>query len=119
MKNTVARIEQDLRAKGQGVKRYAEDSYYGGGDWLLLTAWLGWYYAQYRDVQKGHELLQWVEGQAESNGDMAEQVALNLIAPAYLEKWIKWRGPIATPLLWSHAMYLITADALEKGTAAG
>ena len=28
-----------------GVRRYKEDTYYGGGAWPLLTAWLGWYRA--------------------------------------------------------------------------
>jgi hypothetical protein len=27
------------------VRRYLGDSYYGGGNWILLTAWLGWYRA--------------------------------------------------------------------------
>ncbi len=37
---TVQEIECHL-AKG-GVHRYGWDTYYGGGAWLLLEAWLGW-----------------------------------------------------------------------------
>ncbi len=113
MRQTVARIEQDLRAQGQGVKRYVEDSYYGGGDWLLLTAWLGWYYAQADQPDRAETLLAWVASQALANGDMGEQAPLDLIAPDYLDKWVEWRGPIATPLLWSHAMYLILDHTLH------
>ena len=40
MQATVARIEADLHRQGGGVYRYAWDSYYGGGEWLLLAAWL-------------------------------------------------------------------------------
>jgi len=40
-----AKIEADLR-QGGGVHRYATDTYYGGGEWVLLTAWLGWYYTK-------------------------------------------------------------------------
>jgi GH15 family glucan-1,4-alpha-glucosidase len=40
MKATLERIRGDLFADG-GMHRYKEDSYYGGGAWLLLTAWYG------------------------------------------------------------------------------
>lgn len=45
MQATVTKIEADLR-QGGGVHRYATDTYYGGGEWVLLTAWLGWYYTK-------------------------------------------------------------------------
>ena len=37
MRATIARIESELRRDGGGVHRYADDSYYGGGEWLLHT----------------------------------------------------------------------------------
>ncbi len=39
MVRTVERIEDQLRREN-GVHRNMEDSYYGGGAWLLLSAWL-------------------------------------------------------------------------------
>jgi GH15 family glucan-1,4-alpha-glucosidase len=39
MRATVACIETNLRHKGGGVHRYVADTYYGGGEWVLLTAW--------------------------------------------------------------------------------
>ncbi|NOZ71324.1 MAG: hypothetical protein GXP38_05325, partial [Chloroflexi bacterium] len=49
---TVQKIEQTLAPHG-GVHRYAEDTYYGGGEWVLLTAWLGWYYVEIGDESHG------------------------------------------------------------------
>jgi GH15 family glucan-1,4-alpha-glucosidase len=113
MRATVAGIEADLWVKGGGVRRYAWDSYYGGGQWLLLAAWLGWYYCQAGQRARARELLGWVEAQADAGGNMPEQVASHLIAPDYYAEWVTHRGPIAVPLLWSHAKYLILRHALE------
>lgn len=113
MQRTVVRIEAGLRANGGGVQRYGHDSYYGGGEWLLLAAWLGWHHAEAGNVDRAAELLDWVAAQSDEQGWMPEQIATNLIAPDYYEKWVEWRGPIANPLLWSHAMYLILDNALS------
>jgi hypothetical protein len=32
-----------------------------------------------------------------------------------VEPWQRKWGPVATPLLWSHAMYLVLVDAIERG----
>src|SRR5215210_6834887 len=37
----LARVEDGLVSPGGGVHRHLEDVYYGGGEWLLLTAMLG------------------------------------------------------------------------------
>lgn len=113
MQATVARIEVDLRVNGGGLRRYAWDSYYGGGQWLLLAAWLGWYYCQAGQRTRAQELLGWVEAQAGADGNLPEQIATHLIAPDYYAEWVARRGPIAVPLLWSHAKYLILCEALE------
>jgi hypothetical protein len=42
----VGRVERELVSPGGGVHRHREDVYYGGGEWLLLTALLGWTYAE-------------------------------------------------------------------------
>lgn len=117
MRATVEAIERDLRRDEGGVRRYARDSYYGGGEWLLLAAWLGWYYLQVGEKDSAVTLLAWVESQSDDEGNMPEQVPVNLNAPDYLEKWEAIRGPIATPLLWSHAMYLILDCAVQNSGA--
>lgn len=112
MRKTVALIERDLHLAG-GVHRYKTDTYYGGGEWILLTAWLGWYYAELGETARAAELLRWVEAQADADGLLPEQVTGRLLAPAYHAKWVAKWGPVAKPLLWSHAMYLILRSILE------
>ena len=113
MAATAAEIEHTLR-RGGGVHRYPADTYYGGGEWLLLTAWLGWYYTacgklnpQAGWAEKAAGLLRWVEAQAAPDGSLPEQAPANLNHPSYYPGWVQRWGPIATPLLWSHAKYVI------------
>lgn len=113
MQATVARIEAELHCPGSGVHRYLADTYYGGGEWLLLAAWLGWYYAQVGERAQAQELLRWVEAQADANGCLPEQVSTHLLAPDHYAEWEARWGPVANPLLWSHAMYLILHRALQ------
>ncbi len=112
MEATLGRISRELVAPDGGVYRYNRDVYYGGGEWLLLTAWLGWYYVRTGRRQKAGECLQWVARQARPNGDLPEQVAHHLLAPKHRVKWEARWGLSACPLLWSHAMYLILYTAL-------
>lgn len=103
--NTAAAIENDLLTGG--LHRYQGDSYYGGGEWLLLTAWLSWYYFTMAEETKADTLLQWVERKADAEGLLPEQVPEHLFVPESYPIWVEKWGQIAKPLLWSHAMYLI------------
>ncbi|MEW6232066.1 MAG: glycoside hydrolase family 15 protein [Chloroflexota bacterium] len=109
---TVARIETDLHCQGGGVHRYQADTYYGGGEWVLLAAWLGWYYTERGMREKAEECLAWVQTQADTEGNLPEQVPQHLLAPEHYPGWEALRGAIAKPLLWSHAMALILQQAL-------
>jgi GH15 family glucan-1,4-alpha-glucosidase len=106
MQATVSRIETDLYREG-GVHRYSSDTYYGGGAWVLLTAWLGWYYLRAGDSAKAQKALRWIELQADADGNMPEQVPTSLNDPSYYEPWRRRWGEIACPLLWSHATHII------------
>ena len=112
MRNTVERIERDLR-RGGGLHRYAADAYYGGGEWILLTAWLGWYYAEVGEWEKAEAALHWIEMQADSALQLREQVPQTLNDPTYYAPWRERWGNIANPLLWSHAKYIILSLALQ------
>jgi GH15 family glucan-1,4-alpha-glucosidase len=112
MRATLARIEADLHRPGGGVYRYQADTYYGGGEWLLLAAWLGWYYAEVGNRGRATALLHWIEAQADLKGDLPEQVSGHLLAPAYRSEWEARWGSVARPLLWSHAMYVVLHHAL-------
>ena len=108
MRATLARIEAELECGG-GLHRYAADTYYGGGEWVLLTAWLAWHYAELGRAAEAQAALAWVEAQADDQGQLPEQVPANLNDPSYLRPWQDRWGPSANPLLWSHAQYLIAA----------
>ncbi len=110
---TKSRIEADLY-HGAGVKRYAQDTYYGGGDWVLLAAWKGWYDVLNGEHQKAENVRAWIESAANLSGQLPEQVPLTLNEPSYYQYWVERWGEIATPLLWSHAMYLILMNALGE-----
>src|SRR4051794_30881497 len=114
MVKTVRALEREQTAGG-GVHRYADDTYFGGGEWLLLAAFLGWYHLENGNVAAACFQLLWVAAQAEPNGDLPEQVTENLLAPNRHDEWVERWGPIATPLLWSHAMFVTLA--VELGLA--
>lgn len=113
MVQTVAEIEATLRGSG-GVHRYAADTYFGGGQWVLLTAWLGWYLAEAGRSAEAAVLLAWVEEQATAEGWLPEQIPAALNDPAFYQPWRDRWGDIASPLLWSHAKYLILREALDR-----
>lgn len=104
IKNTVWKIEEDLL--GGGLRRYVSDTYYGGGEWILLTAWLAWYYNLIGNDNKAEKLIEWIEEQS-MDGELPEQVPGRDIDKNALLHWQEEWGPSASPLLWSHAMYLI------------
>lgn len=110
---TVEQIEIKLRKIG-GVHRYSADTYYGGGAWTLLTAWLGWYYAESGDLDRALAALTWVEGQANDSGYLPEQVPDAMTKPDGLTAWRRRWGEIAAPLLWSHAKYIILYLAVQE-----
>jgi GH15 family glucan-1,4-alpha-glucosidase len=112
MRATMARVESDLHRPGGGVYRYRDDTYYGGGEWLLLAAWLGWSYTEVGERGRARALLHWIEAQASLTGDLPEQVSTHLLAPAYYSEWEARWGTVASPLLWSHAMYVVLCRAL-------
>jgi GH15 family glucan-1,4-alpha-glucosidase len=114
---TIHAIEDDLYRSGGGVYRFKEDVYYGGGEWLLLSAWLGWYYALSGKVDRAEMLRTWIESQADSKGCLAEQVSTHPLFPEQYEPWFKKWGPVASPLLWSHAMYIILVNAIKQGAS--
>jgi GH15 family glucan-1,4-alpha-glucosidase len=115
MIETVRVIEQTLRSAGGGVHRHPDDSYFGGGEWPLLSALLGWYYQDVGRQEDARAQLSWIVAQATASGDLPEQVDTNMLVPEAKETWEQRWGSVATPLLWSHAMLLTLA--LELGLA--
>jgi len=104
---TVDQIVAELGAPGRGIRRYLGDSYYGGGDWVLLAGLIGWQDARAGNRARWAELLAWIRGTASERGDLPEQTLQAVQDPAFVQRWQDLWGPVAEPLLWSHAMYLL------------
>lgn len=109
---TVAELER--RCYTGGVHRYPEDTYYGGGEWLLLTAWLGWHHAGAGNLARARELMAWIEARADEQGNMPEQVTERVNDASMVQPWLERWGPVAKPLLWSHAMYLVLREEIAR-----
>src|SRR5690606_8007753 len=102
---TAARIERELR--GGGVRRYLADTYYGGGEWIILTAWLAWYWLRVGRREDAHVLMWWIDEQRDAHGALPEQVPGKDHHARFLAYWTREWGPSAKPLLWSHAMAVL------------
>lgn len=114
VKKTIAQIEEKL-VFDRGVKRYLNDVYYGGGKWIILTCWLGLYYAKTNHLDKAKAQLNWCTEHAEKGNIFPEQILENLNYPEFKTEWEeKWWGESPAPLLWSHAMYLILYNEIRR-----
>lgn len=111
MLRTIQTIETDL--KNDGIQRYVEDRYYGGGEWLLLTAWYGLVQFELDNIAEAKRCLAWITSKADELGRLPEQVADHLREPSAYVEWIAKHGEPARPLLWSHAMFLVLSDKLK------
>ncbi|HEX7021705.1 MAG TPA: glycoside hydrolase family 15 protein [Trueperaceae bacterium] len=111
---TATRIRDTLQDPDGGVHRYATDSYYGGGSWILLTAALAQDHLAVGEVEEARRLCDWIEAQATPEGYLPEQVAHYMNHAPSLGAWQKRWGPVACPLLWSHASYLSLVRSLEE-----
>ncbi len=102
---TIAAIESDLVREG-GTFRYLGDTFFGGGQWPLLSCMLAQAHFAAGDVDRAKELLGWAASTADAAGLLPEQVERHLNDPGYVQEWVQRWGPSARPLVWSHAMYL-------------
>jgi GH15 family glucan-1,4-alpha-glucosidase len=116
MRATVERIRRDLSSPSGGIRRYVGDTFYGGNPWLMLTAWYGWHQLRSGDDEAARAAAAWVEHRASSVGLLAEQILDEPQAPEFVASWTSKWGPVADPLLWSHAKYiLLMTDLAAKG----
>ena len=109
---SVRAIEQQL-CVGNGVHRFRADTFYGGGQWPLLSCFLGLAHAAAGDRGRARELLDWAASTATDADELPEQVGEHLLAPERRAEWVERWGAIATPLLWSHAMLVRLAVELD------
>ena len=102
---TLAELDRQLVVDG-GAHRFTTDTYYGGGQWPLLSCFVGLAELATGDAIRARELLDWAAGTVRASGTMPEQVADDLIDPKFVDEWVERWGPSADPLLWSSAMFL-------------
>ncbi|MDO7882309.1 glycoside hydrolase family 15 protein [Salinibacterium soli] len=112
--STIAALDEQLTVDG-GVHRYLLDTFFGGGQWPLLSCFLGLAYADAGDTARARELLEWAASTVTADGDLPEQVPHHLLFPDRRQEWIDRWGTVATPLLWSHAMFVRLQVRLEVG----
>lgn len=111
MKKTISEIVNELRIT-KGLRRYKNDSFYGGGEWIILACLIGLYYLDIGKIKYAEEILVWIENQKDENNYLPEQ-----INPINKSEFINWKnkwGKPANPLLWSHAMYIILKTSLQN-----
>lgn len=111
---TIAGVDAELTV-GNGTHRYLADTFYGGGQWPLLSCMLGLGHTATGNRQRAFELLDWAAHTATADGLLPEQVGEHLLAPDRVQEWLDRWGTVATPLLWSHAMFIRLA--VELGVA--
>lgn len=113
MERTVDAIVRTLTGPGGCLRRYLGDTYYGGGEWPLLTAQLGSYWVQSGRPEEAQRSLRSVELTADPSGNLPEQLLDGVQDPRRIGEWVERWGPVAKPLLWSHAAYLTLLHALR------
>ncbi len=102
---TLSAIDHALNVEG-GVHRYLADTFFGGGQWPLLSCFLGLGFAAQGDRERAIRQLSWAAGTADSTGALPEQVGEHLLDPSMTQEWVDRWGTVAQPLLWSHAMFV-------------
>ncbi|MGN6273975.1 MAG: glycoside hydrolase family 15 protein [Protaetiibacter sp.] len=107
---TLQVLDEQLVVDG-GMHRFRADTYFGGGQWPLLSCMLGLAWARAGRTERALELLRWAASTAHDRG-IPEQVDRHLLDASFVEEWVERWGPSADPLLWSSAMYLRLATSL-------
>jgi GH15 family glucan-1,4-alpha-glucosidase len=70
------------------------------------------------DRPAAEAILAWVATTAADDGELPEQVDHHLLAPERRQEWIDRWGSVASPLLWSHGMFLRLRAELDGAGAA-
>ena len=104
---TVAEIEDKLVDDNGGVRRYAADTYFGGGSWPVLTCSLGWHYSRAGRLDDADHCLDWTRAHIDGEGRLGEQFGGEGRDREHYDEWVQRWGHPARDLLWSHAMHVV------------
>ncbi len=91
------------RYEGDMYQRIKDDKDVPGNPWIITTLWASRYYIYTGNCDKGLSLIKWVLNHSQRSGVLSEQ-----INPYD-------GGPVSvSPLVWSHAEYIISVDELYE-----
>jgi GH15 family glucan-1,4-alpha-glucosidase len=113
----VSEITGQLTLDG-GIRRFPSDTFFGGGAWPVLTAWLGWHEAVTGDREAALGRLAWVASHVDVQGRLGEQFGGDRRQPHMYREWVARWGHPARELLWSHAMYAVLGTELGASSSA-
>ena len=104
VKNTIEKIDLNLRTYTGGYIRFENDNYLGGNNpWVISTLWMTLYNIETKKLEEARKQIEFVTKTATNNGFLAEQVENETMRA----KWVIGLG-------WSHAMYIIAFTKLFK-----
>lgn len=102
VKNTIEKINLNLRTYTGGYLRFENDSYIGGNNpWPIATLWMALYNIEIGNKEEAIKQIEFVTQTATEHGFLAEQVDNQTMK----SKWVVGLG-------WSHAMYIIALSQL-------
>jgi len=91
------------RYEGDMYQRMKDDKNIPGNPWIITTLWASRYFALIGNKERSISLLKWVTEHAQRSGVLPEQINPYDGSPLSV-----------SPLVWSHAEYIITVDELTK-----
>ena len=97
-----------------GTHRHLDDEYFGGGPWPLLSAFLALARSSRGEREVSIRIFKWFAECANSSLELPEQLPSKLLHPKTRQDWISRWGIPAQPLLWSHAMFLLLKNEIER-----
>ncbi|MCL4344702.1 MAG: glycoside hydrolase family 15 protein [Nitrososphaerota archaeon] len=96
------------RYEGDMYQRVKDDNQIPGNPWIITTLWASRYFAMTGNHDRSLSLLKWVIDHSQHSGVLPEQVNPYDGSPLSV-----------SPLIWSHAEYIITViELLKKGISA-
>ena len=103
VKNTVEKINLNLRTYTGGYIRFENDSYLGGNNpWPIATLWMSLYNSNIGNKEEARAQIDFIIKTATKHGFLAEQIDNETMQA----KWVIGLG-------WSHAMYVIALSAIR------
>ncbi len=101
IKNTVERINLNLRTYTGGYQRFENDHYMNGNPWPIANLWMTLYYLEAGEKTKAKETFDFVVKTVGKHCFIGEQIDNNTLKP----NWVIGLG-------WSHAMFIIVLERL-------